>query len=297
MGDFARALSQAERELYERADVGAACRRVAMRLCRRERPRIVARLAVPALAMSLCAACVAFGYWLGAPGDDEHHLALTADEPKRERPAGGLPDPRAPRPPALTTGQLLAEQDGGACDFSIDGRSHGTAAELDLPLAVGEYDVVCKRGLKAQHQRVRITAGKTTRVVFAFAENLVEEIDPDEEPSERAAKTGDVGTLVAIAIGGQCKFSVDGKVQGVKSSLRRKVPVGDHTVACQTLKRTKSQTVTVAVDKPGIASFKIDGDDSSYPVPASSASPPPTKSPSGLIDPWGNRRQRHNPGF
>ena len=45
--------------------------------------------------------------------------------------------------------------------------------------------------------------------------------------------SGGTGTLVAIAIGGSCSFSVDGSPKGTKSSLRLQVPVGPHTVSCR----------------------------------------------------------------
>lgn len=285
MGDFTRALQQAEQELMDGADVEAARRRVASRLMQRTRPSVVERLAVPAFALAMCAACVAFGFWLGTPSEGEGAVAVVADAPK---PGGGIPELRAPSPVEASMGQLLAEQEGGTCDFSIDGRSHGTSVALDLPLVIGDYDVVCKRGLQSQHQRVRIVARKTTRVVFQFAENVVEELDPFEDPSEEAVTTGEVGTLVAIAIGGSCLFTVDGKAAGQKSSLRRKVPIGAHTVTCKTLKNLKTQTVVVATDKPGIASFKIGMGDSPLAAP-----PTPPAPRGGVLNPWGNK----TPGF
>ncbi len=54
---------------------------------------------------------------------------------------------------------------------------------------------------------------------------------PDPEPDPKPKKGGK-GTLVAIAIGGSCAFSVDGAPKGTKSSLRLKVPTGPHTVSC-----------------------------------------------------------------
>ena len=70
------------------------------------------------------------------------------------------------------------------------------------------------------------------------------------------------GTLVAIAIGGRCDFTVDGKMlkTGV-SSLRLKVMVGVHEVTCFNAGKMKRQSVTVSHDKPGIASFRVEPDD------------------------------------
>jgi serine/threonine-protein kinase len=75
---------------------------------------------------------------------------------------------------------------------------------------------------------------------------------PPPEPS------GGDGTLVAIAIGGSCAFSVDGQPKGTKSSIRIKVPVGNHTVSCTPPGgASRSQGVKVTADKPGIASFRL----------------------------------------
>lgn len=72
--------------------------------------------------------------------------------------------------------------------------------------------------------------------------------------------TEDVGTLVAIAIGGQCTFFVDGHRRGTSSSIRLNVPVGRHTVRCVAEEGSRGRTtqvVSVARGKPGIASFRI----------------------------------------
>jgi hypothetical protein len=66
------------------------------------------------------------------------------------------------------------------------------------------------------------------------------------------------GTLVAIAIGGQCEFAVDGESRGTRSSVRMKVPVGPHIVSCMSERGTaRTQRVTVKRERPGIASFKL----------------------------------------
>jgi serine/threonine-protein kinase len=81
---------------------------------------------------------------------------------------------------------------------------------------------------------------------------------PDPKPEPKPKPTGGKGTLVAIAIGGSCAFSVDGAPKGTKSSLRMKVPTGPHTVSCAPPgKATRTQRVVVKSDQPGIASFKL----------------------------------------
>jgi serine/threonine-protein kinase len=82
--------------------------------------------------------------------------------------------------------------------------------------------------------------------------------EPDPKPKPKPKPKGGKGTLVAIAIGGSCAFSVDGAPKGTKSSLRMKVPTGPHTVSCAPPgKATRTQRVVVKSDQPGIASFKL----------------------------------------
>ena len=67
-----------------------------------------------------------------------------------------------------------------------------------------------------------------------------------------------MGTLVAIAIGGRCAFSVDGEPKGTTSSIRVEATVGEHVVGCTPPGgATREQTVRVKAGKPGIASFRI----------------------------------------
>ena len=74
------------------------------------------------------------------------------------------------------------------------------------------------------------------------------------------------GTLVALIVGGVCEFSVDGVNRGSAASIRVKVPVGEHLVACRQGNDTKVQRVVVARDKPGIASFRSTRSDPSPPA-------------------------------
>ncbi len=82
---------------------------------------------------------------------------------------------------------------------------------------------------------------------------------PDAHPSPLVHDPqGDAGTLVAIAIGGSCAFAVDGLPHGEKSSIRIVLPIGQHVVSCTPASgATRTQTVDVAPNKPGIASFRI----------------------------------------
>jgi hypothetical protein len=285
MSDFARALQDAERELFRQAGSDGARRRVAVRL--RERPERSAldRMRLPALALAVCGLCVGVGYWIATPSEKagEEAVAVAPDEHTSPdaKPGGGLRDPAAPPAVVPTTGQLLAEQVGGSCEFFVGAKAFGDMEELDVALPAGAHDVVCRRGLQSQHQRLEIVAGKTTRVIFRFGANTVEE--PGEDPSPDADK-GDRGTLVGIAIGGSCRFTVDGEDKGIKSSFRVKIAVGPHVVGCEVPKgKLKTQTVVVAEDKPGIASFRIDSDDTFTPP---SPKPTPTPKKGEVLNPW-----------
>jgi hypothetical protein len=79
-------------------------------------------------------------------------------------------------------------------------------------------------------------------------------------PAPSASAPGGEGTLLAIAVKGQCTFLVDGADHGRQASLRLRVAPGKHTVTCLCRSGARqSRTVTVARDKPGVASFKADG--------------------------------------
>ena len=56
----------------------------------------------------------------------------------------------------------------------------------------------------------------------------------DDEDDEKRT-----GTLVAIAIGGRCAFSVDGEPKGTSSSIRIQVPLGEHVVGCSVSARNR----------------------------------------------------------
>jgi serine/threonine-protein kinase len=81
---------------------------------------------------------------------------------------------------------------------------------------------------------------------------------PPPPPPPPESSGGETGTLVAIAIGGNCAFAVDGAPKGTKSSIRVKVPVGPHTVSCSPPgKATRTQRVNVKSSKPGMATFRL----------------------------------------
>jgi serine/threonine-protein kinase len=77
-------------------------------------------------------------------------------------------------------------------------------------------------------------------------------------PIRTAAPNGsEMGTLVATATGGTCKFSVDGVSKGAVSTLRLPLKAGVHTVTCLTSAgATKSRNVTITTGKPTMVMFK-----------------------------------------
>jgi len=72
------------------------------------------------------------------------------------------------------------------------------------------------------------------------------------------AAPGEKGTLVAMAIGASCAFTVDGAGLGTRSSVRKKVSAGAHTVSCTKVGgTTRTRTVNVTPGKAAVAVFKF----------------------------------------
>jgi serine/threonine-protein kinase len=79
---------------------------------------------------------------------------------------------------------------------------------------------------------------------------------PAPEPSPQA--TGAMGTLVAVAIGGTCAFSVNGASKGSGSSTKVQLKPGTYSVACKPSGgAAKSKSVTVKSGETAMASFKL----------------------------------------
>ncbi len=69
---------------------------------------------------------------------------------------------------------------------------------------------------------------------------------------------GDKGTLVAIAVGGTCAFSVNGASKGTTNSLKLSVAPGNYTVTCKPSSgATKSKSVEVKSGASSMAMFKL----------------------------------------
>jgi serine/threonine-protein kinase len=77
-------------------------------------------------------------------------------------------------------------------------------------------------------------------------------------PPEPTKPSNEQGTLMAIAKGGTCAFSVNGQSKGTATSLRLAVPVGNYTVTCKPATgATKSKSVQVKGGATATASFQL----------------------------------------
>jgi eukaryotic-like serine/threonine-protein kinase len=73
-----------------------------------------------------------------------------------------------------------------------------------------------------------------------------------------AAGGGDMGTIVAVAVGGTCAFSVNGASKGTMSTLKLQVKAGSYSVTCKpSTGATKSKSVTVTGGGSAMAMFKL----------------------------------------
>jgi eukaryotic-like serine/threonine-protein kinase len=63
----------------------------------------------------------------------------------------------------------------------------------------------------------------------------------------------ELGTLVAVAVGGSCKFSVDGHSITTSSTLRLKLPPGPHVVECG----SHTRSLTVRTGETSMAMFRL----------------------------------------
>jgi serine/threonine-protein kinase len=116
------------------------------------------------------------------------------------------------------------------------------------------------------------TATATVRVAVATASNPVApttpvtkasakpKADPPTPPTPPPPSTGsgDNGTLVAVAVGGTCAFSVNGASKGTSSSLKLSIKPGTYSVTCAPSSgSSKSKSVTVTSGGTAMAMFKL----------------------------------------
>jgi len=68
-----------------------------------------------------------------------------------------------------------------------------------------------------------------------------------------------MGTLVAVAVGGSCEFSVNGAAKGTMSKLKVQVKAGTYSVTCKpSTGATKSKSVTIASGGTAMAMFNLE---------------------------------------
>lgn len=73
-----------------------------------------------------------------------------------------------------------------------------------------------------------------------------------------AASGSGTGTLVAVAVGGSCAFSVNGASKGTMSTLKVSLKPGSYSVSCKPATgATKSRSVTIKSGETAMAMFKL----------------------------------------
>jgi serine/threonine-protein kinase len=73
-----------------------------------------------------------------------------------------------------------------------------------------------------------------------------------------APSGGDMGTLVAVAVGGSCAFSVNGASKGSGATIKVPLKPGTYSVSCKPVTgATKSRSVTVTSGGTAMAMFKL----------------------------------------
>lgn len=141
----------------------------------------------------------------------------------------------------LPTGRLHAyTKTGEACAWTVNGAAKGTGFTLDQKLLVGTYKVACTRADGAfATQSIEIKADAIGTAILEF-------------PAEN-------GTLVAVAVGGKCGFSVNGADKGVRSQLELSVAPRVYAIACKPSNGGATQTkyVKITSGNTAMAMFKL----------------------------------------
>jgi len=156
-------------------------------------------------------------------------------------------------------GTLIGIAVGGTCQWSVDGKAHGVSASVRLRTTAGAHSIACTSGGTTRTQRVTVSASKPGVATFRIGTTVSSGgggASGATGPSTRPPVSTE-GSLVAIAIGGSCAFAVDGTPRGISSSLRIRVPSGEHRVDCLAGGVAHSQTVVVTPAEPGVATFRL----------------------------------------
>jgi serine/threonine-protein kinase len=199
--------------------------------------------------------------------DDEGGAAAAA--PVDSPAAAEAPEPIAPLPPDEATAAAPVDADAGAdaasdaaapkhviplpgtgklhaytntndaCAWTVNNVAKGTSSTLDLTLYVGAYNLTCKRadGTIAT-AKVDIVKDQTVNQVLSFP------VGP--------------GTLVAVAVGGTCSFTINGAAKGTTSQLQVSLPPGTYSVGCKANTGAQmSRSVIIKTGETAMAMFKI----------------------------------------
>ncbi len=81
---------------------------------------------------------------------------------------------------------------------------------------------------------------------------------PTQAPTSTPSSGGDMGTLVAVAVGGSCAFTVNGASKGSGTSIKVSLKPGSYSVSCKPPSgATKTRSVSVTSGGTAMAMFKL----------------------------------------
>lgn len=160
-----------------------------------------------------------------------------------------LPSTPASTPPAVPTAPATTAAP--APSPSVTATSEPTATE---PAPTATQEPIASNGTKKQ-----VGSGSGGGV----SPRPVPTPEPKPTPTKTAEPPppsggGGSGTLMAIALGGTCAFSVNGSSKGSGSSIRVTLPPGNYSVMCKPAGGAlKSKTVKVKSGETAMATFKL----------------------------------------
>lgn len=126
-----------------------------------------------------------------------------------------------------------------ACAWNVDGLSVGVSKQLEMPLAVGEHTLRCKR---------LVDGTSSTQVVS---------IVPSEKTEVVAKLPAVKGEIVGLSVGGVCSFAVNGATKGTSNELRLYVPAGTYRVSCTSASGAKkTRSIVVRSGEASMAMFE-----------------------------------------
>lgn len=122
------------------------------------------------------------------------------------------------------------------------------SASPSVKVAAGDPPATTTPRVAGPLPTAKATAGKATSAPT----------QPPPPTPPPAASGGDMGTIVAVAVGGTCAFSVNGASKGTMSTLKLQVKPGSYSVTCKpSTGATKSKSVTVTGGGSAMAMFKL----------------------------------------